>query len=175
MKKLLLSILGLIIAYFLYYYVARNHGIFGKIPFILTTFLSIWVLISEVVTRYKETPYGKSLGQFALVVTIFLTIVTYQTFDTYTLGSLEEQKALLDKSNSFAVGKILTMRHFDAQLVKKTFIPSRWEVEYEFNDKEQNSYSGLFIIPEFEHKKVGDTLMIKYVDTKPDINQPLYK
>ena len=53
------------------------------------------------------------------------------------------------------------MRHFDAQLVKKTFIPSRWEIEYEFNDKEQKFLFWTIYLPQnFEHKKVGDTLMI---------------
>ena len=117
MKKLLILIIGLLIAYPLFYFVAHNNGLLYKIPYGLVAFGTYFIFLSGLTSRFKDKSWYKTLSQFTLIVTIILSIVTYETFDKLTFGSREEQTDLLAKTKSKAIGKKGTHKKWNRNII----------------------------------------------------------
>jgi hypothetical protein len=173
MKKILILLIGLLIAYPLYYYVAHNNGLLYKIPYGLVAFASYFLFFSGLTSRFKDKSYYDSLGKFTLIGSIIMTIVTYETFDKLTFGSNEEQTVMLAKSKNIAIGKIVEIEHFDAYRIKRKDISEHWEVKYEFTDSTNQIFKGLYLTNILPSRQIGDTLMVKYVKGNPEINEQL--
>ena len=173
MKKILILIIGLLIAYPLFYFVAHNNGFFYKIPYGLVAFGTYFIFISGLTSRFKDKSYYSTISQFVLIVTIILTIVTYETFDELTFGSRDKQTSQLAKSQNRAIGKILEVEHFDSYEIKRKTIPEHWEIKYEFSDSTNQTFKGLYFTNTLPSRQVGDTLMVKYVKENPEINEQI--
>lgn len=173
MKKILYLLIGVIISYLLYYFVAHNRGFLFKIPYAIVSIGSYLFFITSFSYKLKDKSYYNIVPQFVIIISIILAIVTYEFFDDYTFGTKQDQSAKLLNSKSIAIGKVLDVDHFSETTIKRKVIPEHWEVKYEFKDSTLKVFDGMFFMKTNPIYQIGDTLRIKYVKETPEINEHL--
>lgn len=171
MKKILVLLIGLAICYPLYYFVAHNNGILSKIPFAIVALVTWYLFITSIMSFLKEKSYYSSLSKLFLVLTIVLSIITYETFDRITFGSIGEQRQELEESKSFVNARVVGVEHFDPVKFKGKELPEHWEIKYEFEDSLKNTFSGTFNLPALPAFGIGDSVLVKYVKDTPEVNK----
>jgi predicted ABC-type exoprotein transport system permease subunit len=179
MKKLTVLIIGLALSYPIYYFLAHNGNFIFKLLFGLVAGGAWFTVLSSLLALLKNKSYysqiSATFSQLVLVLSIILAIITYETFDSLTYGSKEQQTKLLDATKTFAIAKVTDIEHFSAKTIKRKEIPEYWEITYEFEDTKDKKYSGQYTSKLLPTLIVGDTLKVKYVANNPEINKQVNK
>ena len=170
MKKVLFCMGGIIISYPLFYFIAYNNTFIYKIPFIIVVFISYYNLFFNFFIKLRYKPIYEFLTKLNLILTIILSILTYETFENLTFGLIEKQVNLLKKSEYKTVGKITSINYINSISLNGKKLPEYWEISYEFSDNYNHQFKGLFITKILPLKKIGDTIMVQYLEENPDVN-----
>ena len=116
-KNIVFFVLGLIISYGIYYFVARNGNIVMKLLFGGVAAFSWWSLISPLLDKIKDASFYESVYKLALVLCFPLAVLTYEQFEKHTYGSIEEQRELLDTQSEIAVAHVTNITHTPAMVI----------------------------------------------------------
>jgi hypothetical protein len=171
MKRILLFVIGLVISYPIFYYLAYNGNFIFKILFGIIGLGSWQILLGFITNKFKDSTFQSVISQLVFVVSIALTVVTYETFHDLTFGTHNEQEKQLANSNCVAKGTIIDIEHYSETTIRTNTIPEYWELKYAFNDSTNQVFEGLDVSKIFPSKQVGDTLSIKYLKENPKINK----
>jgi hypothetical protein len=171
MKRILLFVVGLVISYPIFYYLAYNGSFIFKILFGIVGLGSWQILLGFITNKFKDSTFLSVISQFVFIISIALTVVTYETFHDLTFGTHKEQEKQLANSNCVAKGTIVDIEHYSETTIRTNTIPEYWEIKYAFNDSNNQVFEGLEVSKVFPIKQVGDTLNIRYVKENPKINR----